>query len=104
MAQSERSAGRLNEPCPSADRQAPGTGSVVHQAGRLAGQLQAALSRRATIDQAIGILISRGGGSAEQAAAALRDVSGAHDTDLGTVARQIVEEVSRQPHPGHRQP
>lgn len=48
----------------------------------------------ATIDQAIGVLMSRGGRSAEEATTALGDVSQAHDTDLDTVARQIVEEVS----------
>ena len=96
MTQSERSTGRINELSGSADRRAGGGGPMLEQARRTAEQLQATLSVLATIDQAIGILIGRGGGSAEEATAALREVSSSHDTDLATVARQIVEEVSRQ--------
>jgi ANTAR domain len=93
MSRSERSTGHINELSGSADRRAGG-GPMLEQARRTAEQLQTTLSVLATIDHAIGILIGRGGGSAEEATAALRDVSRSHDTDLGTVARQIVEGVA----------
>jgi ANTAR domain len=101
MTQTERYTGRVDDLSPSADRQAENTEAVLNQARRIAEQLHTALTVRATIDQAIGILISRGGGSPEEAAAALRDVSRSHGTDLGTVSRQIVEEVSRQAQTRH---
>jgi hypothetical protein len=48
-------------------------------------------------------LIGRGGGSAEEATAALREVSRAHGAEVATVARQMVEEVSRQSQARHAQ-
>ncbi len=98
MTRTERPTDRVDDLPPSADRRADSTGPVLNQTRQIAGQLQTALSVLATIDQAIGILISRGGGSAEEASAALREVSRSHNTDLGTVARQIVQEVSRRSH------
>ena len=103
MTQTEHSTGGINDDSAAADRQAVSIASVLNQVGRVGGQLQAALSRSATIDQAIGVLISRGGGSAEEAMAALRDVGRAHGCDPGTVARQIVQEVSRESHARHVQ-
>jgi AmiR/NasT family two-component response regulator len=96
MTQPERSNGRVDDSFPSVDRQADDTGAVLDQTRRMAEQLQTALRMLATIDQAIGILIGRGGGSAAEATAVLREVSRSHGTDLAGVARQIVEEVSRQ--------
>jgi hypothetical protein len=103
MTQTERSTGRTNDVSLSADCEADRVGSGLNHAGRLAEQMQTALSRRALIDEAIGILIGRAGGSAEEAIAALREVSQAHDTDLATVSRQIVEEVLRQAQTRHLQ-
>ena len=102
MTQTERSADPVQDLSPSAHRDADSP--LLNQARRMAEQLQTALSALAMIDQAIGILISRGGGSAEEARAALRDVSHSHGTDLGTVARQIVEEVTRRSHARHHEP
>jgi hypothetical protein len=96
MTQTERSTDRIVDLTPSADRQGDSTGLLLSQTRRMAEQLHTALSVLATIEQAIGILISRGGGSAEEASAALTEVSRSHDTELGTVARQIVEQVSRR--------
>jgi AmiR/NasT family two-component response regulator len=94
MTHTERFTDRIDDVSPSAQRHADSP--LVSQARRLAEQLQLALSALALIDQAVGILISRGGGSAEEAKAALRDLSHSHGTDVGTVARQIVEEASRR--------
>jgi AmiR/NasT family two-component response regulator len=92
MSQSERCPGPIDE---WAHRRADDRGATLEQARRTAEQLQVTLGVLATIDQAIGILIGRGGGNAAEATAALREVSNSHGTDLGTVARQIVEGVTR---------
>ncbi len=104
MTQTERSTDHLNDVAPSTDRQAFSTGRVLNQTQQIAEQLQTALSALATIDQAIGILISRSGGSPEDAAATLREVSRSRDTDLATVARRIVEDVSRRSAARHLHP
>jgi transcriptional regulator with GAF, ATPase, and Fis domain len=66
---------------------------VLAQAQRLAAQLQVALSNQGTIDQAIGILMSRNGGSPEQAMDRLSQTSKAHGERLHTVAMHIVDEA-----------
>jgi hypothetical protein len=99
MSQIERSTPRINDFSRLPNRQ--GTHSVLSQTRQMAEQLQTALSGLATIDQAIGILITRSGGNAEEATAALCEVSRTQDADLATVARQIVEEVSRRSHARH---
>jgi AmiR/NasT family two-component response regulator len=104
MTQTERSTDHLADVSPSTDRQALSTGRVLNQTQQVAEQLHTALSVLATIDQAIGILISRSGGSPEDAAAALREVSRSHGSDLASVARRVVEEVSRRSAARHTQP
>lgn len=66
---------------------------VLAQAQRLATQLQTALTSRAVIDQAIGILLSRSGGTAEEAFDRLRTMSQAENTKLAVVAQHIVDEA-----------
>ncbi len=69
---------------------------ALSQARRLAGQLQAALTTRATIDRAIGIMMSRSGGSSEDAFQRLRSMSQAENRKLSTVAQAIVDEAVRR--------
>jgi AmiR/NasT family two-component response regulator len=53
--------------------------------------LQKAFARRAAIEQAKGILMSRNGLSADQAFASLRDYSGRSGTRIVDVARSVIE-------------
>ncbi len=75
---------------------------AVHNARLLAdaltlvGQLQAALSTRPVIDQAIGIIRSRTGRSAGEAFAQLRAMSQAEQRKLAEVAESIVDEAVRR--------
>jgi GAF domain-containing protein len=75
---------------------------AVHNARLLAdaltlvGQLQAALSTRPVIDQAIGIIRSRSGRSAGEAFAQLRAMSQAEQRKLAEVAERIVDEAVRR--------
>jgi GAF domain-containing protein len=76
---------------------------VLAQARRLATQLQLALANQATIDQAVGILLSRHGGNPEQAMDQLAQASREQDERLHTVASRIVDEAIQQaerPDPG----
>ncbi|MEP7368730.1 MAG: GAF and ANTAR domain-containing protein [Dermatophilaceae bacterium] len=66
---------------------------VLAQAQALAAQLQGALSTRPIIDQAIGILRGRTGGTSEDAFAALRRMSQADHVKLIDVAQKIVDEA-----------
>jgi hypothetical protein len=100
MTHPKRSTERFDNSSGPADQQADSIGHPLQQAGSMAEQLQTALSVLATIDEAIGILISRGGGSAEDAIAVLRQVSRSNDIDVATVARRIVESLPRQPDTG----
>lgn len=81
---------------------------AVHNAGllaqtqRTAAQLQAALTSRSTIDQAIGIIRSRSGGTAEEAFAVLTRASQNGNIKLNRVAEQIVEESVRRARARHR--
>jgi GAF domain-containing protein len=75
---------------------------AVHNARLLAdaltlvGQLQAALSTRPVIDQAIGIIRSRTGRTAGEAFAQLRAMSQAEQRKLAEVAERIVDEAVRR--------
>ncbi len=69
---------------------------ALSQAQRLAGQLQAALSSRAVIDQALGIVMSRGGCTAEEAFDKLRTMSQTENRKLALVAQQVVDEAIRR--------
>jgi GAF domain-containing protein len=59
-------------------------------------RLQRALSSRAVIDQAIGIIRSRSGGSAEEAFERLARMSQADNVKLNVVAERLVEEAVRR--------
>ncbi|MEO6793723.1 MAG: GAF and ANTAR domain-containing protein [Mycobacterium sp.] len=69
---------------------------VLAQARTLTAQLQTALSSRPVIEQAIGILRARTGGSADEAFDLLRRISQAENTKLAVVARRIVDEAVRR--------
>lgn len=74
---------------------------VLAQTKRLAGQLQAALTSRAVIDQALGILMSRTGSSSEEAFDRLRDRSQADNVKLRDVAQRVVDEAVRRARARH---
>jgi transcriptional regulator with GAF, ATPase, and Fis domain len=69
---------------------------LLAEARKRAEQLQVALESRGVIDQAIGIVRSRSGGSAEDAFDRLTRISQADNVKLRVVAERLVEEaVSR---------
>jgi putative methionine-R-sulfoxide reductase with GAF domain len=74
---------------------------VLVNARRLASELQAAMTTRAVIDQAIGIIISRSGGTAAEAFAALRTMSQNEHTKLAIVAQRLVDEAARRARARH---
>ncbi len=82
----------------------------VYNAQLLAGaqertrQLQRALDSRAVIDQAIGIIRSRSGATAEQAFERLTRLSQTENTKLYVVAERLVEEAARRARARNRQP
>lgn len=69
---------------------------VLAQAQRLISQSQDALTSRANIDQAIGILISRTGGTAAEAFTRLQSISQSQHVRLADVARQILQDAARR--------
>ncbi|MEP7179162.1 MAG: GAF and ANTAR domain-containing protein [Pseudonocardiales bacterium] len=69
---------------------------VLAQAQRLAAQLQVALGNQATIDQAIGVLMSRHGADPEQAMDQLSQASHEQHETLHTVALKIVNDAVRR--------
>ena len=75
---------------------------VLTQAKRLAAQLQAALSTRPVIDQAIGLIRGRSGRSAEDAFAQLRAMSQTEHRKLADVAQRIVDEAVRRAQARHK--
>ena len=77
---------------------------VLAQAKRLATQLQTALTNRAVIDQAIGILISRIGCGAEEAFDRLRQISQSENQKLHTVAQSVVDEAMNRARARHTRP
>ncbi len=68
---------------------------VLAQSQRLARDLGAALTSRAVIDQAIGIVMSRTGADADEAFGRLRTISQAQHQKVVDVARRIVDEAVR---------
>jgi GAF domain-containing protein len=76
---------------------------VLEQARAQAAQLQTALVSRAVIDQAIGILRSRSGDSAEEAFARLRTISQSENVKLSVVAERVVDEAVRRARARHTQ-
>jgi GAF domain-containing protein len=74
---------------------------VLAQTKRLAHQLQAALTSRAVIDQALGILMSRTGSTSDQAFDRLRDRSQSDNVKLREVAQRVVDEAVRRARARH---
>lgn len=74
---------------------------VLAKAQELTLQLKAALSTRPIIDQAIGLLRSRTGGTAEEAFARLRELSQAEHTKVVVVAQRLVDEAVRNARARH---
>jgi GAF domain-containing protein len=65
-------------------------------------RLQRALDSRAVIDQAIGIIRSRSGGSADEAFERLTHISQTENIKLHAVAERLVEEAVRRARARHR--
>jgi GAF domain-containing protein len=74
---------------------------VLAQAVELTDQLRAALASRPVIEQAIGILRARSGGSADEAFDRLRALSQGEHTKLITVATRIVDDAVRRARARH---
>lgn len=74
---------------------------VLARALELTTQLQTALSTRPVIDQAIGLLRGRTGGTADEAFATLRRLSQSEHTKLADVAKQVVDEAVRRARARH---
>ncbi len=77
---------------------------VLEQARRLTEQLQTALSSRAVIDPALGILMSRRGGTAAEAFESLKWMSQHNNVRLSAVAQDIVDEAVRRARARHSKP
>jgi GAF domain-containing protein len=75
---------------------------ILAQSQRLATQLQAALTSRPVIDQAIGILISRSGDTAAEAFHRLQTMSQHGHTKLAVLAAAIVEEAAARARVRHQ--
>ena len=69
---------------------------VLAQTQRLAARLQSALETRGVIDRAVGIIMSRSGGTEHEALDRLRTLSQQEHHKLSDVARQIVDEAVRR--------
>jgi len=74
---------------------------VLAQTKRVATTLQSALSSRAVIDQALGIVISRSGCSADEAFDKLVTISQAENRKVSAVAQHMVEEARRRARARH---
>ncbi len=77
---------------------------ILAQAQRLTAHLQAALTNRAVIDQAIGIIIGRTGTTPDGALDRLRTISQAEHLKLSVVATRIVQEAARRARARHEHP
>jgi hypothetical protein len=78
---------------------------ILAASRRATALLQSALPRQAMIDRAIGILMSRHGGNAEQAFAALTAISEQNNEHIADSARNLIEQAGRHDQAGdHRQP
>ena len=74
---------------------------ILAQTQRLAVRLQAALETRGVIDQAVGILRSRSGGTLAEALDRLRTLSQHEHHHLSIIAQQIVDEAVRRAEARH---
>lgn len=77
---------------------------VLAQARRLSAQLQAALTTRSTIDQAMGIVMSRVGCDPDEAFDRLRQISQKENQKLHTVAQRMCDEAIRRARARHTEP
>ena len=77
---------------------------VLAQARRLAAQLQTALTSRSTIDQAMGIVMSRVGCDPDEAFDRLRQISQSENQRLHTIAEHIRDEAIRRARARHNEP
>jgi GAF domain-containing protein len=75
---------------------------ALAQTRRLAEQLQAALESRGVVDRAVGIMMSRSGGTDADAMDRLRELSQTEHRKLVVVARSIVDEAVRRANARHR--
>lgn len=69
---------------------------ILAQSQRLARHLLDVLEQRGMVDRAVGIVMSRSGGTAEQALERLRRLSQSEHAKLATVATRLVEEAVRR--------
>jgi hypothetical protein len=77
---------------------------VLAHAKQLARQLETALTHRAVIDQAKGILISRIGCGPDEAFERLRQMSQSENQKLHTLAQRVVDEAMRRARAQHTRP
>ncbi len=77
---------------------------VLAQTQRLAARLATALETRGVIDRAVGIMMSRSGGTAADALARLRTMSQNEHRKLAVMAEQIVDEAVRRAHARQQDP
>jgi len=77
---------------------------LLGQAERLVAQLQQALTSRAEIDQALGVMMSRTGATAQEAFDKLRVQSQTRSVKLTDVAREILGEAVRRARVRHTEP
>ena len=71
-------------------------GQLLARAQERTTQLQRALGSRAVIDQAVGIIRSRSGASAEEAFDRLAKLSQAENVKLVVIAERLVDEAVRR--------
>jgi GAF domain-containing protein len=69
---------------------------ALEQTRRLAAHLQTALETRGVVDRAVGIMMSRSGGTVAEAMDRLRELSQAEHRRLAVVAQHIVDEAVRR--------
>ena len=75
---------------------------MLAQTQRLAARLQSALETRGVIDRAVDIMMSRTGGTEDEATARLRTLSQNEHRKLAVVARHIIDEAVRRAQARHR--
>ncbi len=74
---------------------------LLAQAERLVAQLQQALTSRAEIDQALGVMMSRTGATAPEAFDKLRELSQSQSVKLTDVARDVLGQAVRRARARH---
>ncbi len=77
---------------------------LLDQAERLVAQLQQALTSRAEIDQALGVVMSRTGATAQEAFDTLRTQSQTRSVKLNDIAHEVLGQAIRRARAQHTQP